>query len=181
MADRTTAPVTAGLSQLAQMDRRERARVMRHLCHQYPAFRSMLRQVSIARAVAFGAALALAVAVMSLVNGSSVWWVAGLVFTGLGGFCYVAVALTDSRFDLLLAVLGAHRTDELHGRLVTDQIYGDDTGTDPVPGTRGKFIPTGDVTARSAEGASGERSRMTDVAGTRSASVGGARSPLHAD
>ena len=78
MADRTTAPVTAGLSQLAQMDRRERARVTRQLCQQYPAFRSMLRQVSIARAVAFGAALALAVAVMSLVNGSSVWWVAGL-------------------------------------------------------------------------------------------------------
>ena len=134
----------------------------------------MLRQVTIARGVAFGSGLALAVAVMSLVNGGSVWWVAGLVFTGLGGFCYVAVALTDSRFDLLLAVLGAHRTDELHGRLVTDQIYGEDAGADP--GTRGRFIATGDVTARSGQGTSGQRSRVTDVPGTRGASLGGARS-----
>lgn len=126
MAIRAGRPVTAGLSQVAQMDRRERARIVRQLCQQHPAFRSLIKQVTIARGVAFASGLALAVAVMMLVNGASVWWVSALVFVGLTGFCYVAVVLTDSRFDLLLAVLGAHRTDELHSRLVTDQIYGDD-------------------------------------------------------
>jgi hypothetical protein len=130
MAIRAGKPVTAGLSQVAQMDRRERARIVRQLCEQYPAFRSLLTQVTRARGVAFGSGLALAVAVMLLVHGASVWWVSALVFGGLGGFGYVAVALTDSRFDLLLAVIGAHRTDELHGRLVTDQVYGDDPVAD---------------------------------------------------
>lgn len=129
MAFRWGTPVAAGLSQVAQMDSRERGRIVRQLCQQYPTFRSLLRQVSIARGVAFASGLALAVAVILLVQVASVWWVATLVFAGLGGFGYVAVVLTDSRFDLLLAVLGAHRTDELHGRLVTDQVYGDE----PVP------------------------------------------------
>ncbi|QUH04485.1 hypothetical protein HUO13_30230 [Saccharopolyspora erythraea] len=126
MADRAAKPVTAGLSQVAQMDRRERARIVRQLCQQYPAFRSLLTQVTVARGVAFTSGLALALAVMFLAQGVSVWWVATLVLGGLVGFGYVAVVLTDSRFDLLLAVLGAHRTDELHGRLVTDQIYGEE-------------------------------------------------------
>ena len=126
MAIRAGRPVTAGLSQVAQMDRRERARIVRQLCQQHPAFRALIVQVTRARAVAFGSGLSLAVAVMLLVNGAPVCWVSAFVFGGLAGFGYVAVALTDSRFDLLLAVLGAHRTDELHGRLVTDQIYGDD-------------------------------------------------------
>ncbi|MCI2419188.1 hypothetical protein MOQ72_17215 [Saccharopolyspora sp. K220] len=132
MANRAAKPVTAGLSRLAQLDRRERAEIIRQLCHQYPAFRSLLRQVTIARATAFASGLVLAIAVMVLVEGASVWWVSGLVFTGLAGFGYVAVALTDSRFDLLLAVLGAHRTDELHGRLVTEQVYGEDSPADPL-------------------------------------------------
>jgi hypothetical protein len=129
MAIRAGKPVTAGLDQVAQMDRRERARVVSQLCEQYPAFRSLLTQVSMARGVAFASGLALAVAVIMLVHGASVWGVSALVFVGLAGFGYVAVVLTDSRFDLLLAVLGAHRTDELHGRLVTDQIYGADPAT----------------------------------------------------
>jgi len=86
----------------------------------------LLTQVAMARGIAFGSGLALAVSVMLLVHGASVWWVSALVFGGLGGFGYVAVVLTDSRFDLLLAVLGAHRTDELHGLLVTEQVYGED-------------------------------------------------------
>ncbi|GAA0518966.1 hypothetical protein GCM10011581_08780 [Saccharopolyspora subtropica] len=132
MAHRAAEPVTAGLSRLAQLDRCERARIIRQLCHQYPAFRALLKQVTIARGVAFASGLMLALAVMVLVHGGSVWWVSGMVFAGLAGFCYVAVALTDSRFDLLLAVLGAHRTDELHARLVTEQIYGDDPTPDPL-------------------------------------------------
>ncbi|MBB5155539.1 hypothetical protein [Saccharopolyspora phatthalungensis] len=161
MVNRAAQPVTAGLSRLAQLDRRERARIIRQLCHQYPAFRSLLKQVTIARGVAFASGLVLALAVMFLVQGVSVWWVAGLVFTGLAGFCYVAVALTDSRFDLLLAVLGAHRTDELHGRLVTEQVYGDDPPADPLE------WPTSRMVASRAVG-----SRLTDGSGC---------SPVHAD
>lgn len=127
MAMRAGKPVTAGLSQVAQMPPGERARIVRELCQQYPAFRSLLTQVTVARAVAFASGLALAVAIMLLVQGASVWWVSALVFGGLAGFGYVAVVLTDNRFDLLLAVLGAHRTDELHGRLVTDALYGDES------------------------------------------------------
>ncbi len=132
MTIRAGEPVTAGLSRIAQMDRRERARLVRQLCHQYPAFRSLLTRVSIARGVAFGSGLALAVAVMLLVQGASVVWVSVLVFGGLVGFATVAVLLTDNRFDLLLAVLGAHRTDELHRNLVTHAIYGE-TPTSPQP------------------------------------------------
>ncbi|MGP4018269.1 hypothetical protein [Saccharopolyspora sp. 5N708] len=161
MTNRAAKPVTAGLSRLAQLDRRERARIIRQLCHQYPAFRSLLRQVTIARAMAFASGLVLAVAVMVLAQGGSVWWVSGLVFTGLAGFGYVSVALTDSRFDLLLAVLGAHRTDELHGRLVTEQVYGDDPPADPLERT-----PSQAVVPRSAS------ARHTDEA---------VRSPVHAD
>ncbi|MDR7300702.1 hypothetical protein [Haloactinomyces albus] len=126
MAMRAGRSVTAGLSQVAQMPPRERARLMRELRQQHPMFRSLLTQVTVARAVAFGSGLALAVAIILLVQGASVWWVAALVFGGLGGFGSVTVALTDSRFDLLLALLGAHRIDELHGRLVTEDIYGDE-------------------------------------------------------
>ncbi|RCW39829.1 hypothetical protein DFQ14_11493 [Halopolyspora algeriensis] len=126
MAMRAGRSVTAGLSQVAQMPPGERARLVRELRQQYPAFRALLMQVTIARGVAFASGLALAVSVVLLVQGASVWWVSALVFGGLGGFCYVAVALTDNRFDLLIAVLGAHRIDELHGRLVTESLYGDE-------------------------------------------------------
>ncbi len=141
MAVGASEPVTAGLSQVAQMDRRERARIVRQLCKQYPAFRTLLNRVAWARAVAFGSGLALAGAVMLLAQEASVWWVATLVFGGLAGFGYVAVALTDSRFDLLLAVLGAHRTDELHGRLVTEQIYGDDPA-ESAEGSESRVVPS---------------------------------------
>jgi hypothetical protein len=130
MSVRAGRPVTAGLSQVAQMDRHDRARIVRQLCEQHPGFQALLTQVTVARGVAFGSGLALAVAVVLLVQGTSVWWVSALVFAGLAGFGYVAVVLTDSRFDLLLAVVGAHRTDELHGLLVTEQIYGEDPLTD---------------------------------------------------
>ncbi|MDI2028494.1 hypothetical protein QFW96_07720 [Saccharopolyspora sp. TS4A08] len=126
MSFRAAQPVTAGLSRLAQLDRGERARLVRQLCHQYPVFRSMFRQALIARGVAFGSAVALGASVMTLAQGFDIWIVASLVFAGMGGFCYVAVTLTNSRFDLLMAVLGAHRTDELHSRLITEQIYGEE-------------------------------------------------------
>jgi hypothetical protein len=126
MAIRAGEPVTAGLSQLAQMDRRERARILRQLCHQYPVFRTLLTLLTVTRAVAFGSGLALAVAIALLVQGAPVWWVSVLVLGGLVGFGYVAVVLTDSRFDMLLAVLGAHRTDELYEWLVTEKVYGED-------------------------------------------------------
>ncbi|MBQ6644821.1 MAG: hypothetical protein IJH84_27885 [Saccharopolyspora sp.] len=124
MAFHAGKPVTAGLSQVAQMDRKERSRLVRELSRQHPAFRSLLRQVALTRATAFASGLVLAVAVVLLVQEVSVVWVSVLVFGGLIGFAYVAVVLTDHRFDLLLAVLGAHRTDELHGVLLAEQLYG---------------------------------------------------------
>jgi hypothetical protein len=67
-----------------------------------------------------------------------------LMLLGLLGFGYVAVVLTDSRFDLLLAAIGAYRTDELYERLVTEQVYADEPVRDSqrgrsgsVPGTAG--------------------------------------------
>ncbi|RRO16201.1 hypothetical protein EIL87_14215 [Saccharopolyspora rhizosphaerae] len=126
MAHRAAQPVTAGLSRLAQLDRHERARIVRQLRHEYPAFRSMFRQAVVARAAAFASALLLGTSVMALAQGVNMWVVAGLVFAGMGGFCYVAVTLTNSRFDLLMAVLGAHRTDELHSKLITEQVYGEE-------------------------------------------------------
>jgi hypothetical protein len=137
MAIRAGEPVTAGLSQLAQMDRRERARIIRQVCHQYPGFSSLLTQVAVARGVAFASGLALAVAVVLLVQGAGVGWVSVLVLGGLVGFAYVAVVLTDSRFDVLLAVLGAHRTDELYESLVTERVYGEERALDGPSGEDG--------------------------------------------
>lgn len=134
MAFRAAQPVTAGLSRLAQLDRHERARIIRQLCQQHPVFRSMLRQAAIARVVAFASALALGASVITLAQALNMWITASLVFAGMGGFCYVAVSLTSSRFDLLMAVLGAHRTDELHSKLVTEQIYGEEVAqAEPLP------------------------------------------------
>lgn len=124
MAFHAGRPVTAGLSRVAQMDRRERARLVRELSRQHPAFRSLLRQVTVSRGIAFGSGLALALAVVLLAQGVPVVPVSLLVFLGLVGFAYVATVLTDHCFDLLLAVLGAHRTDELHGLLMADSLYG---------------------------------------------------------
>lgn len=129
MAMRAGRPVTAGLSQVARMDPRERARTVRELCRNQPAFRSLLTRVSVARGVAFASGLVLALAIVLLVQGVPSGWVSLLVLVGLVGFASVAVVLTDSRFDLLLAVIGAHRTDELHDRLVVDEVYGDGTTT----------------------------------------------------
>lgn len=133
MVIRAGRPVAAGLHQVAQLDRQERARIARQLCQQYPPFRALQKQVAMARVLAFGSGLALAAAIMLLVRDASVWFVSALVFGGFAGFGYVAVVLTDSRFDLLLAVLGAHRTDELHARVVTSQIYGDEPEWDEPP------------------------------------------------
>lgn len=126
MVIRAGKPVAAGLSQAAKMSQRERARIADQLGQQYPAFRALQSQVAMARRLAIGSGLALAAAVMLLVRDVSVWWVASLVLAGFAGFGYVTTVLTDSRFDLLLAVLGAHRTDELHARLLTDQVYGEE-------------------------------------------------------
>ncbi|WP_243792877.1 hypothetical protein [Saccharopolyspora gloriosae] len=128
MAIHAGRPVTAGLSQVARMDRRERARLVRELSRQHSTFRSLWRQVMLARGIAFTSVLALAVAVVLLVQAEvPTRWVAALVLGGLAGFAYVAIVLTDHRFDLLLAVLGAHRTDELNDRLLTDELYGTET------------------------------------------------------
>lgn len=149
MAFRAAQPVTAGLSRLAQLDRHERARLVRQLCHQYPAFRSLFRQAIIARGVAFGSAVALGASVMTLAQGFDMWIVASLVFAGMGGFCYVAVTLTNSRFDLLMAVLGAHRTDELHSRLITEQIYGEEIAqVEPEPERPQQVVPSHAVGSR---------------------------------
>ena len=89
----------------------------------------------LARAVAFTSVLALAVAVVLLVQDEvPARFVSVLVLGGLGGFAYVAIVLTDHRFDLLLAVLGAHRTDELHDRLLADELYGASGAEDEAPG-----------------------------------------------
>lgn len=126
MANRAAEPVTAGLNQLAGLDRRERGRLVRSLRAQYPVFRSMVVQVAIARSVGFASGLLLALAVVLIAEGAPAWAAAGLIFAGLAGFGYVVVTLTDSRFDLLLAVLGAHRTDEVRSALLTEQLYGEE-------------------------------------------------------
>ncbi|MBE9374361.1 hypothetical protein IQ251_07850 [Saccharopolyspora sp. HNM0983] len=126
MADRAAGPVTAGLNQLADLDRHERTRIMRQLREQYPVFRSMVVHVAIARSLGFASALVLALAVVLIAEGAPTWSAGVLIFAGIAGFGYAVVALTDSRFDLLLAVLGAHRTDELRSRLVTEQLYGEE-------------------------------------------------------
>ena len=123
MADRAAAPVTAGLSQLARMDRFELNRVMRQLCRQHPAFREQLQRVVWARGIALASGLVLALAVVFLCEQAPLWLVGGLVLAGLVGFGYVAVTLTDNRFDLLLAVLGAHSSDELRGALDPEQVH----------------------------------------------------------
>jgi hypothetical protein len=125
-------PVVAGLRQFAQMDRGERARVVRLVCTRYPALRSLLVRVRVARGVAFASCLDLAVAIVLVTGGVPAVWVSILVLGGLVGFGSVTLVLTDSRFDLLLAVLGAHRTDELRERLVTEQLYGDGPPRDAV-------------------------------------------------
>ncbi|MCA1228201.1 hypothetical protein [Saccharopolyspora sp. 6M] len=131
MAFHAGGPVTAGLSQVARMDRRERAGLVRELSRQHPTFRTLWRRLMLARAVAFTSVLALAVAVVLLVQDEvPARWVSVLVLGGLGGFAHVAIVLTDHRFDLLLAVLGAHRTDQLHDRLLADELYGSGTSED---------------------------------------------------
>lgn len=94
------------------MEHAERVRAERYLRRHYPLYRALSTRVALARALGFAAGLALAVSVVLLVQGAGLLWVAGLVLLGLLLFGYVVVRLTDSRFDLLLAVLGAHRVEE---------------------------------------------------------------------
>lgn len=170
MAHRAARPVTAGLSQLAQLDRRERARIVRQLCRHYPTFRTLLRQVSIARGATFASSLLLVLAVVFLVEGVSVAVVAGMVFVALGGFGYATVTLADSRFDLLLAVLGAHRTDELHAQLVTDRIYG------PEQVSEGEHVPiSGEEPVDAAAGHTGKEKRGRDATRQLSEEINAAR------
>lgn len=132
MVIRSGEPVAAGLRQFAQMDRGERARVVRLVCARYPAFRSLLIRVRVARGVAFASCLDLAVAIVLVTGGAPAAWVSILVLGGMVGFGSATLVLADSRFDLLLAVLGAHRTDELHDHLVTEQLYGDGSPREPL-------------------------------------------------
>lgn len=125
MVIRSGEPVAAGLSRIAQMDRGDRDRVVRLVWARYPTFRSLLIRVMVARGIAFASGLDLAVVIVLVTGGVSALWVSILVLCGLVGFGSATLVLTDSRFDVLLAVLGAHRTDELHDRLVTEQVYGD--------------------------------------------------------
>lgn len=119
-------PVNAALNQVAKMDAGERARLVRQLCEDHPLYASLLGRVGVARGVAFAAGLSLSVAILLLVQGASMLIVSGFVLAGLVAFGVVVVRLTDSRFDLLLAVLGAHRTDELHERLMDHEMYGEE-------------------------------------------------------
>ncbi|MFR9731281.1 hypothetical protein ACL03H_18795 [Saccharopolyspora sp. MS10] len=127
MAIHAGGPVTAGLSQVARMSRRERARLVRDLAGQHSLFRALWRRLMLARAIAFTSVVLLAAAVVLVLQREvPAEWVSVLVLGGLGGFAHVAIVLSDHRFDLLLAVLGAHRTDELHDRLLGDELYGAD-------------------------------------------------------
>ena len=123
MADRAAAPVTAGLSQLARMDRFERNRVMRQLCRQHPAFREQLQRVVWPGALPWLPGWCWHWRWFSCASRPRFGSVGGLVLAGLVGFGYVAVTLTDNRFDLLLAVLGAHSSDELRGALDPEQVH----------------------------------------------------------
>ncbi|WP_211210180.1 hypothetical protein [Actinopolyspora halophila] len=106
--------ISASLDEIARMERAERVRAERYLRRHYPLYRALSTRVALARALGFAAGLALAVSVVLLVQGAGLLWVAGLVLLGLLLFGYVVVRLTDSRFDLLLAALGAHRVEERH-------------------------------------------------------------------
>ncbi|WP_033401898.1 hypothetical protein, partial [Actinopolyspora mortivallis] len=104
--------IAADLEEVGRMDRAERARVLRDLRRNHPLYRTLSIRVALARATGFTSGLALAVAVVLLVQGAGLLWVSGFVLAGLFGFAYVVIRLTDSRFDLLLAVLGAqHRVE----------------------------------------------------------------------
>ncbi|MGJ7906219.1 hypothetical protein ACOQFL_07025 [Actinopolyspora sp. H202] len=90
------------------MEPGERADAVRELDRNCPMYRSLRNTVTVARIVAFASGLALCVAVLLLAQHSPIEWVAGFVFAGLFGFGWVVVRLTDNRFDLVLAVLGAY-------------------------------------------------------------------------
>ncbi|SDQ70125.1 hypothetical protein [Actinopolyspora saharensis] len=111
--------ISASLDEIARMERAERVRAERYLRRHYPLYRALSTRVALARALGFAAGLALAVSVVLLAQGAGLLWVAGLVLLGLLLFGYVVVRLTDSRFDLLLAALGAHRAEE--GRTFPDE------------------------------------------------------------
>ena len=113
MAVPAGSPVSAGLAQVAHMGRRERESAVRRLRRQNSAFDAMLLRVDRARVLAFASGLALVVAVVFLAGGESVWLTGALVLAGLSGFGTVSLRLADSRFDVLLAVLGEHRAGEL--------------------------------------------------------------------
>lgn len=127
------------------MERAERVRAARYLRRHYPLYRVLSKRVALARALGFAAGLTLAVSVVLLVQGAGLVWVAGLVLLGLFLFGYVVVRLTDSRFDLLLAVLGAHRVEEARGS----------------PDERGSGAETGGVARGDASGRSASDERVT--------------------
>jgi hypothetical protein len=122
MAVSASSAVSAGLAQVAHMGRRERERVLRRLRRQNPAFDQMLAQVDRCRVVAFASGLVLLLAVVFLAGGEPVWLAGAMVITGLSGFGTVSVRMTDSRFDLLLAVLGEHWAEQLRTEEVADQL-----------------------------------------------------------
>ncbi|WP_092632027.1 hypothetical protein [Actinopolyspora mzabensis] len=90
------------------MEPGERTDAVRALDGNCPMYRSLRNTVTVARIAAFASGLALCVAVLLLAQHAPIEWVAGFVFAGLFGFGWVVVRLTDNRFDLLLAVLGAY-------------------------------------------------------------------------
>ncbi|SFT95734.1 hypothetical protein SAMN04487904_115107 [Actinopolyspora lacussalsi subsp. righensis] len=103
--------LVTGLDRVARMEPGERTDAVRDLDRNCPMYRSLRKTVTVARIVAFASGLALCVAVLLLAQRSPIEWVAGFVFAGLFGFGWVVVRLTDSRFDLLLAVLGAYEAE----------------------------------------------------------------------
>lgn len=126
MAVPAGSPVSAGLAQVAHMGRRERESAVRRLRRENPAFDAMLTRVDRARLLAFASGLVLVVAVVLLADGEPVWLTGALVLTGLSGFGTVSARLADSRFDVLLAVLGEHRAGELRAEHRQGEPFGSD-------------------------------------------------------
>ena len=135
MAVPASSSVSAGLAQVARMGRRERESAVRQLRQQSPVFGRMLSQVDRCRVVAFASGLALLVAVVFLAGGEPVWLTGALVITGLSGFGSVSVRMTDSRFDVLLAVLGEHWAEQLGAeQLGTEQLGTEQLGSGALVG-----------------------------------------------
>lgn len=136
MAVSAGSPVSVGLAQVAHMGCRERESAVRRLRRQNPAFDAMLLRVNRARVLAFASGVALVVALVLLAGGEPAWLTGALVLAGLSGFGTVSLRLTDSRFDVLLAVLGEHRAGELRAEQLRCERFGSEQAAVPRQSSR---------------------------------------------